>query len=147
MRTPSRSAGQDRARIRVILSPDGHAAVERLPLTRNPSLHHLTPHLLPGGLGRHKWADRRLATALGADAILLDADGQVLEATWANVILREGDRLVTPPADGRILPGVRRAQLHAEEEAFGWERLEAAEVLLTSALRVYSPSSSRYSRA
>ena len=48
---------------------------------------------------------------LGATPLILDEDGAVLEAAWANVWAREGDRLVTPPADGRLLPGVARARL------------------------------------
>jgi len=43
--------------------------------------------LLPGGLGAHKWADRRLLAALaagfaaGEQVLLADADGTVLETT------------------------------------------------------------------
>jgi hypothetical protein len=70
----------------------------------------------------------------------LDVDN-MLEASWANVWAREGNRLVTPPADGRLLPGTARARLrhsHAEtaEEPLTVERLQAADaILLTSALR------------
>ena len=48
--------------------------------------------------------------------LLVDLDGLVLEASRANVVIREGDRLITPPLDGRILPGVTRAALGAERE-------------------------------
>ncbi|UGS37385.1 aminodeoxychorismate synthase component I [Capillimicrobium parvum] len=101
------------------------------------------PVRLPGGLGPHKWRDRRLVQALqaelGAIALLVDADGAVLEAAMANVWLVEGDELVTPPADGRILAGCTRARAlalpQAREEAFGLDRLEAADgVLLTSSI-------------
>jgi para-aminobenzoate synthetase / 4-amino-4-deoxychorismate lyase len=144
------AAAAGEGRIRATLTPQGRASVEQLPPTGDPVLRALTPHLLPGGLGRHKWADRRLADALGPAAILLDADGAVLEATWANVFVVEGDRTVTPPADGRLLPGIRRATTEAREEPLTWERLLKADaVLLTSALRRlrYSPSSRLYSRA
>jgi para-aminobenzoate synthetase/4-amino-4-deoxychorismate lyase len=135
------------ARLRVILRADGDVTVEARPLDEIQIAGPLQPFLLPGGLGRHKWADRRLATALGPEAILIDGDGCVLESTWANIFIVEGDRTLTPPADGRILPGIRRETIGAEEEAFGWERLkDADEVFLTSALRRYSPSSSPYSR-
>ncbi len=43
--------------------------------------------------------------------LLVDADGTVLEAAWGNVWVLEGDALLTPPADGRILPGVTRSLL------------------------------------
>ncbi len=109
----------------------------------------LVPVLLPGGLGEHKWADRSVLRGPYADAswLLCDRGGEVLEAAWANVWLREGDRLVTPPADGRLLPGVRRAAILADpgtggaraaaEERIDLDRLRAADaVLLSSALRI-----------
>jgi para-aminobenzoate synthetase/4-amino-4-deoxychorismate lyase len=75
----------------------------------------LSPWLLPGGLGAHKWRDRRLVDHLSASApgvpLLVDGDGSVLEASWGNVWIIEGERLVTPPADGRILPGITRARV------------------------------------
>jgi para-aminobenzoate synthetase/4-amino-4-deoxychorismate lyase len=108
----------------------------------------LAPAVLPGGLGAHKWRDRRLLDdlerRLGAVALLVDLDGEVLEAAHANVWIVEGDCLVTPPLDGRILPGTARARLlgtppagmSAREEPVDLERLEAAgELLLTSSLR------------
>lgn len=109
----------------------------------------LVPVLLPGGLGEHKWADRSALRGPrpGASWLLCDRGGEVLEAAWATVWLREGDRLVTPPADGRLLPGIRRARILADpsvagarvaaEERVDLARLAAAdEVLLSSALRV-----------
>ncbi|MCU0314558.1 MAG: aminotransferase class IV, partial [Solirubrobacteraceae bacterium] len=102
----------------------------------------------------HKWADRRLVDALaeagGATALLLDADGAVLEAGWANVFLLDGDRLHTAPDDGRILPGVTRARLLALAPELGLEVVEQAPalevlagapgLLLTSALRMAVPA-------
>jgi para-aminobenzoate synthetase/4-amino-4-deoxychorismate lyase len=109
----------------------------------------LAPFVLPGGLGAHKWHDRRLVDSLaragGATPLLLDADGAVLEAAWGNVLALEGDLIVTPPADGRLLPGVTRAALIAVaseagavavvEEELPFDRLMAADgILLSSAL-------------
>lgn len=105
----------------------------------------LVPVLLPGGLGEHKWADRSVlrGPAGGASWLLCDRGGEVLEAAWANVWVREGDTLITPPADGRLLPGIRRAAMLADpalatsEETIDLTRLERAdEVLLSSALRL-----------
>lgn len=101
---------------------------------------------LPGGLGAHKWRDRRLLDELaarhpGAVPLLLDTDGTVLEAAHANVWIVEGDSLITSPADGRILPGVTRASVlaaepSAREEPFDLDRLRSADAIrLTSALR------------
>jgi para-aminobenzoate synthetase/4-amino-4-deoxychorismate lyase len=105
----------------------------------------LEPFALPGGLGAHKWRDRRLLDALGdlvpgAVPLLVDTDGLVLEAGYANVWIVEGDALITPPADGRILPGTTRAALldaedGAREEPIDVVRLASAEsVFLTSSI-------------
>jgi para-aminobenzoate synthetase/4-amino-4-deoxychorismate lyase len=87
----------------------------------------LKPFTLPGGLGAHKWADRRLLDALadgGTTPLLVDSDGSVLEAAWGNVWIQEGDLLLTPPADGRILPGVARDTVL---EAGVWDRFRTGE--------------------
>lgn len=107
-----------------------------------------TPVVVPGGLGSHKWADRRLLDSLaepGLVPLLVDEDGQVLEAAWANVWLFEQGRLITPPADGRMLPGVTRSlllvlgpmrSLDTRVEPVSLERLRAASgFFLTSAVR------------
>jgi para-aminobenzoate synthetase/4-amino-4-deoxychorismate lyase len=87
----------------------------------------LAPLVVPGGLGPHKWRDRRLLDARPADPapLLVDADGTVLEAAWGNVWLLDGDRLTTPPADGRILPGTTRALLLERAPALGLTAREA----------------------
>jgi para-aminobenzoate synthetase/4-amino-4-deoxychorismate lyase len=111
--------------------------------------------LVPGGLGRHKWSDRRRLDALDAlialgdvrvVPLLADRGGDLLEAAWANLWLLEGTRLVTPPADGRLLPGVTRAMLLELAPALGFEarqepisltRARAADqAFLTSSLRL-----------
>ena len=57
-------------------------------------------------------ADREAASAEGgARALMLDADGCVLEATTANVLIyHESEGLISPPAE-RILPGISVAAL------------------------------------
>lgn len=120
----------------------------RLELTTSPLPGHAGvrchPVVVSGGLGRHKWVDRRLVDSLARDEgvpLLVDSNGELLEATLANVWLIEDGQLVTPPADGRILPGVTRAmllELHptAREEPITVGRAQSAEALfLTSALR------------
>jgi para-aminobenzoate synthetase/4-amino-4-deoxychorismate lyase len=131
-------------RLRIDATPDGAVALSTGPPPgTDPAT--LRPWTLPGGLGPHKWRDRRLLDALtaasdGAVPLLVDADGAVLEAAWANVFARGADgALRTPPADGRILPGIRRATLLADgaiEAPLTLDDLAAArELLLTSALR------------
>ena len=109
----------------------------------------LAPVVLPGGLGAHKWRDRRLLDELAerveAVPLLVDLDGDVLEAAYANVFIVEGTHLVTPPLDGRQLPGTVRARvlaLHpALEQRLTLDRIAAAdEVLLASSIRGIHPA-------
>jgi para-aminobenzoate synthetase/4-amino-4-deoxychorismate lyase len=69
----------------------------------------------------------------------------VLEAAWANVWIVEGGRIVTPAADGRLLPGITRSLLlecgpalgltaSTEPISVGRAR-EADAIFLTSSLR------------
>jgi para-aminobenzoate synthetase/4-amino-4-deoxychorismate lyase len=135
-----------RHRLRIDVGPDGTTFALRpaAPATLEPIA--VAPVLLPGGLGAHKWRDRTLvetlATRLGAIPLIVDADGAVLEAAHANLFLVEDDVLVTPPADGRLLPGVTRARVldaagreRAREEPIDLDRLRAADAaLLTSSI-------------
>jgi para-aminobenzoate synthetase/4-amino-4-deoxychorismate lyase len=137
-------AGQTgRWRLRIDVSPDGSTKSSVKPASSNPTPARLLPFALPGGLGAHKWRDRGLLDALtdaagGAVPLIVDTDGAVLEAAHANIWIREGDALITPPNDGRLLPGITRAnwlttRLTAREECFSLRRLASAdEVLLTS---------------
>jgi para-aminobenzoate synthetase/4-amino-4-deoxychorismate lyase len=104
-----------------------------------------------GGLGRHKWADRRPLgeTADGPVSLLLDRDDEVLEAGRANVFAVVGETLFTAAADGRILPGISRAatiEVAAEagievreQELSRQELLAAEEVFLTGSVRGVEP--------
>jgi branched-subunit amino acid aminotransferase/4-amino-4-deoxychorismate lyase len=71
----------------------------------------------PASVARHKTlsflpyvAARAEAHARGADdALLLNAAGEITEASTANVFLVIGGRLVTPPVACGLLPGITRA--------------------------------------
>jgi para-aminobenzoate synthetase / 4-amino-4-deoxychorismate lyase len=109
----------------------------------DPDYTSIAPFVLPGGLGPHKWADRRLLEAITLEAgegvlpLLVDSDGALLESTRTNVLIEERGRLISPPTDGRARPGVGRLQLQYDEEPVDLDRLLAADaVVLTSALRV-----------
>jgi para-aminobenzoate synthetase/4-amino-4-deoxychorismate lyase len=124
-------------------------AAEPLAAEPAPDPVELAPVLLPGGLGAHKWHDRRLldelAERIGAVPLLVDLDGDVLEAAYANVFIVEGTHLVTPPLDGRQLPGTVRARvlaLHpALEQRLTLDRIAGAdEVLLASSIRGIHPA-------
>jgi para-aminobenzoate synthetase/4-amino-4-deoxychorismate lyase len=108
----------------------------------------------PGGLGPHKLVDRPgLPETTGAVVpLLLEEDGEVLEAGRANVFAVHKGTLVTPEADGRILPGITRAAvlkiagqegLEVEERPIRREELLAAEeVFLTGSVRGVEPARS-----
>jgi para-aminobenzoate synthetase/4-amino-4-deoxychorismate lyase len=154
LRVDGRPAGA-RLRIEVQsseLAPDRHAPVRCRVVE------------VAGGLGRHKLADRRRLEQLGngsdtgtsgagtrcgsggdVTVLIADRNGQLLEAAWGNLWLLDGERLVTPPADGRLLPGITRRLLlqtaralglEAREEVISVDRARAAGALLiTSSLR------------
>jgi para-aminobenzoate synthetase/4-amino-4-deoxychorismate lyase len=122
-----RAASEDAARMRVDVLPrsrgvDVEVTVTALSPRTVPV--ELVVQTLPGGLGEHKWIDRRLLDALSRDGepLLCDLDGLVLETARANVFaVDRGGRLLTPPADGRILPGVMRAMVLERAVALGLE--------------------------
>jgi para-aminobenzoate synthetase/4-amino-4-deoxychorismate lyase len=97
--------------VRITYVPGHPVSIQWRPLTRRPVPVVLTPYVVPGGLGEHKWNDRRLLAELSRDGttpLLLDADGTILEAAWAAVLIRRDGVLYTPREDGRILPSTSR---------------------------------------
>jgi para-aminobenzoate synthetase/4-amino-4-deoxychorismate lyase len=153
-------------RLRLTARPVGgpvQVSIAVIPAGPGPATVALRPVTIPGGLGAHKWADRRLlahlagrgggaggsgagrgeepgggagqgaggaGTSPGPDEQLLltDRDGEVLETDRANVFAVIGGVLRTPPADGRLLPGVTRA---AVLRLAGREGISAAETPVT----------------
>jgi para-aminobenzoate synthetase/4-amino-4-deoxychorismate lyase len=97
----------------------------RLPAER-PAVR-LRTATVPGGLGAHKWCDRRLVDALAEalapdQPLLCDADGRLLETGRANLFAVSPDgALCTPPVAGRLLPGVTRARVIAAARDLGLE--------------------------
>jgi len=91
--------------------------VEVIPASDPPETVALKPVMIPGGLGPHKWQDRRLLAHLAGGAgpgpdeqlLITDHDGEVLETDRASVFAVIDGVLRTPAADGRLLPGVARA--------------------------------------
>lgn len=130
-------------RLRVCVEPGRGVRADTGPRPPDPAYTELAPFVLPGGLGPHKWLDRRLLDALGAAAgagalpLLIDADGAVLESVRTNVLIEERGRFISPPSDGRFRPGFGRHALRYDEEPVDLDRLLAADaVVLTSALRM-----------
>jgi para-aminobenzoate synthetase / 4-amino-4-deoxychorismate lyase len=122
--------------------------IESTPIEEpEPGSRTLTPLRLPGGLGRHKWRDRRLVEGPrdADDVLLVDDADDVLECGTANVFLVLDGEVVTPPLDGRILPGTVRARVL--EMLAGEGRAAAERPVTLSALRaadeVFTTSSIR----
>lgn len=147
------AAANGPARMRVDGVPAGgelRTTVVVTPLSPKRPAAALKTVTVPGGLGAHKWIDRRLLKALArqtapAMPLLCDLDGLVLEADRANIWMAEpSGALVTPPLDGRILPGATRARVLAaareegrevREEPLELARLRAAtDIFLTGSL-------------
>jgi para-aminobenzoate synthetase/4-amino-4-deoxychorismate lyase len=156
--------GEQLARLRLTVAPDpdGALAAEVVVARVDPMLVfpsrdrgvELAPVVVAGGIGAHKWADRRLLAGLEAQVapavpLLLDGDGAALEASRANLFVLDDDTLVTPLADGRILPGITRARVlqladaldvPVREEAIALESISTAtEVFVTGAVRGIEP--------
>jgi len=104
---------------------------------------------LNDGHGALKIAKRHELEALEAQAapavpLLVDGSNYILETTRHNVFIVEGQSLLTPPLDGRIVPGVTRQVVISEaqklgltclEEPLTLKRAEAASgMLLTNAI-------------
>lgn len=152
------------ARLRVAIWPTSSGLCCRTEI--GPTVHHvlnaltgtglrLRPVTVTSGLGAHKWRDRRLIEQMGAglepgeELVIVDDDGEILETGTGNLFAVFANRITTPPADRRILPGVTRARVlelawslgfDAEERPLELAELsEAAEVFVTSAVRGVVP--------
>jgi len=145
-RAAAASHHHERARLRIDFVPGEDATVAVTPLGAiTPAV--LRPVVLPGGLGAHKWRDRTLLESHESDdpgtiPLLLDADGYILEASRASIVVEAPDGvLYTPPDDGRILPGVTARRSGARARPLTLADLDAATtVYVASALRGLSPA-------
>jgi len=159
----ARGVRQGKLRITVVPNPAGHvetavsaAEVDSAQVFPSPDRAlALRSFVAAGGLGAHKWADRQLLDRFAASAaadelpLLLDADGAVLETSRANVFAARDGALLTPPADGRIVPGIARRRTielanasgrDVREEQLSLDDLFAAdEVFLTNSVRGVEP--------
>jgi para-aminobenzoate synthetase/4-amino-4-deoxychorismate lyase len=148
-------AGRRSGRLRITARPVGgplRVTIEVIPAGPAPRTVALRPVTIPGGLGAHKWLDRRLLATLseqvglGPDEHLLiqDGNGDVLETDRASIFAVIAGVLHTPSADGRLLPGVTRAAVLRlarndgiavkEEPLSGQQLLAASEVFVTNSV-------------
>jgi para-aminobenzoate synthetase/4-amino-4-deoxychorismate lyase len=106
------ASGLETARVRTSYDPVAREWEIEATRIEEPGLdpRTLAVRRVPRGLGAHKWSDRRLVADPGEadDVLLVDDAGLVLECGSANVFVVFGDDVVTPPLDGRILPGIVR---------------------------------------
>lgn len=144
------AAGPHSGRLRISVKPVGgplRLQAEMSGSGPGPAEVSLRAVTVPGGLGCHKWSDRRLLSHLGAtpppseeQLLVCDADAACLETDRANLVALLDGHLVTPPADGRLLPGIGKEVLvgagFVEEGTVSLQALAAAsEVFVVSALR------------
>jgi para-aminobenzoate synthetase/4-amino-4-deoxychorismate lyase len=135
------------ARVRTSYDPGaGEWMIETIVIERpGPAPRTLALRRLAGGLGEHKWTDRRLVVDVEAadDVLLVDDADLLLECGRANVFVVLDDLVVTPPLDGRILPGTVRGRVL---ELLREQRIPVAERPVTlmelgSAVEVFTTSS------
>jgi para-aminobenzoate synthetase / 4-amino-4-deoxychorismate lyase len=156
-------------RLRANLVPDGRGGLDLRIVTAevDPALVFPGPEhavgartfLLAGGLGRHKWCDRwpleEIETSLAAEGgvpLIVDHGGAVLEASRASIFAASGGTVFTPPADGRILPGISRRRVLEAARAVGvpteereltvGDLIAADEVFLAGSVRGVEPVAS-----
>ncbi len=159
------SAGIELGKLRIEVAPTGNGGLRHRieataiePTAFFPDWEHgeaLRSVGAEGWSGAHKWADRRwledAEQQLGEEVpLLVDADGDVLEAGRANLFIVRQGALATPPVDGRILPGTARAAtleiaadlgIEASEQPLSLDDLrQADEVFLTSSVRGLRPA-------
>ncbi len=143
-------------RLRVTWSPLDHRAHVEGHEIDQPRLEPRTLAVveLSGGLGDHKWTDRRLVDRFRAEAgtddvLMVDDGGRLMECGTANVFVVLEGEVVTPPLDGRILPGVVRGQVLdllrrrgipvSERPVALAELAQARELFTTSSIRGVQP--------
>ena len=124
-------------RIRLMLSASGELAVHASPAPVNPPdpvpvaltalpLRPTDPRLAHKTTNRAFYDDARRSS--GAFEVLFVApDGQLTEGSFTNIFVERDGRLLTPPIDAGLLPGVLRAELLATGRAIE-SRLTAADL-------------------
>jgi para-aminobenzoate synthetase / 4-amino-4-deoxychorismate lyase len=116
---------RSRARVRLVLRPDGSIEVETaafppvpgstlrlcvdpVPVSSNDvALFHKTTD-------RRRYEERALRHAGADDVVLVNERGEVTETTRANLAVRLDGQWCTPPLDSGLLPGIERARRIAE---------------------------------
>jgi len=131
-----------------VLRPGTSGRRWRLALARNPIdrsnrfLYHKTTH-------RRQYQDACTGLDGCDDVILWNEAGEVTESTIANIVLRQGGELITPPVSSGLLPGVFREHLlsrgRIREGVIRLEDLNQGEPLyLINSVRGWIPTAGRF---
>ncbi len=77
-------------------------------------------------IARHPWRDAEVQAVSwgGDDALIVDGEGRLLETSKANVFVRRGLVVATPPAPERCLPGIMRQAIMEILPTIGLKVLE-----------------------
>ena len=137
-------------RVRLLLRSDGEVRLESEPLSQKPpswrvaiagsTLDRNDPFLFHKTTRRAVYDKARAEFPALDDVILCNQEDELTESTMANLVLKIGGELLTPPIDCGLLPGTRRAELLAKgrlREAVlpRAALLEAEEVWLINSVR------------
>jgi para-aminobenzoate synthetase / 4-amino-4-deoxychorismate lyase len=145
------SGRPDPARIRILVSRDGHVDVEseamppsgarpvRLVLDDDP-VDATSPWLQHKTTRRDVYLTRALRHPEADDVVMVNQHGELTETTTANLALRIGGRWWTPPTTSGCLPGIERGRLlelgRLHERLLTVDDLDAADQLaVLSSLR------------
>lgn len=164
--TTSRAIAVDLGRLRINGVPNGPVETEIVTSALNREILFPSPPMSPslcsvavpgGSLGCHKWIDRTFISRCEMShssslPLFVTEDSGVLEVSRGNIFLVEANTLLTPPSDGRILPGVTRRRVMelgpslgfiVEEVDLTLDRLLNADgVFMTGSLRGIEPVTS-----
>ena len=114
-------SGDEPLRVRLLVSADGSASIDTVPLAPGPLVVGLAVDDRPidrsDHLRYHKTTRREVYEQAAArhpaadDVVLVNDLGEVVETTIANLVVRMGDAWVTPPIGSGCLPGTYREEL------------------------------------
>ena len=142
--------GEEPLRVKLMLAPSGRLTVTSGPIVAEPSplvVGLATTRIDPANrLLYHKTSCRELYAAEKekrpdcSELIFLNSRGELAEGSYNNIVLRMAGKLVTPPMESGLLPGVMRAELIdqgkvVEQTVYPQDLFAADEILLVNSLR------------
>jgi branched-subunit amino acid aminotransferase/4-amino-4-deoxychorismate lyase len=135
-------SGLGRKKIRLTYCPDSEFFIQILEAKSLPREWKLTLSVVePAPLAAYKTTNRKHYEELWEkavqnnfhDALMVSRDGKILETTRANFFIFAHRKLITPPANGKILPGIARSKVIQYSSQLGIP-VEEREITLEEAL-------------